>query len=176
MWLPRCCKASPFFPMAAAVCTVGACAFVAYFFSLISCLLVIRAISGVVILNVSFLFLKHICLIDLFFFSLSFFGAAPGAMANHLISSALLRPHGTNNPYNTLLGEPAVSNNPSVSMYNAQGVLDFILISSSESPILCSFSGHILFFFLLPLFWKQTHRLLSHSTAVGVFTLYFHSP
>ncbi|XP_054409937.1 adhesion G protein-coupled receptor L3 isoform X32 [Pongo abelii] len=43
-----------------------------------------------------------------------------GAMANHLISSALLRPHGTNNPYNTLLGEPAVCNNPSVSMYNAQ--------------------------------------------------------
>nr|XP_033712988.1 adhesion G protein-coupled receptor L3 isoform X3 [Tursiops truncatus] len=43
-----------------------------------------------------------------------------GAMANHLISNALLRPHGTNNPYNTLLGEPAVCNNPSVSMYNAQ--------------------------------------------------------
>uniref|UniRef100_A0A2K6G1M5 Adhesion G protein-coupled receptor L3 n=1 Tax=Propithecus coquereli TaxID=379532 RepID=A0A2K6G1M5_PROCO len=42
------------------------------------------------------------------------------AMANHLISNALLRPHGTNNPYNTLLGEPAVYNNPSVSMYNAQ--------------------------------------------------------
>uniref|UniRef100_A0A7N5JST6 Adhesion G protein-coupled receptor L3 n=1 Tax=Ailuropoda melanoleuca TaxID=9646 RepID=A0A7N5JST6_AILME len=43
-----------------------------------------------------------------------------GAMANHLISNALLRPHGTNNPYNTLLGEPAVCNNPSVSMYNTQ--------------------------------------------------------
>uniref|UniRef100_A0A673T924 Adhesion G protein-coupled receptor L3 n=1 Tax=Suricata suricatta TaxID=37032 RepID=A0A673T924_SURSU len=43
-----------------------------------------------------------------------------GAMANHLISNALLRPHGTNNPYNTLLGEPAVCNNPPVSMYNAQ--------------------------------------------------------
>ncbi|NXK24124.1 AGRL3 protein, partial [Arenaria interpres] len=28
-----------------------------------------------------------------------------GAMANHLITNALLRPHGTNNPYNTLLGE-----------------------------------------------------------------------
>lgn len=68
-------------------------------------------------------------------------------MANHLISNALLRPHGTNNPYNTLLGEPAVCNNPSVSMYNAQGVLEFILIFSSESPILCSFYGHILFFF-----------------------------
>ncbi|KFP76931.1 Latrophilin-3, partial [Acanthisitta chloris] len=38
---------------------------------------------------------------------------------NHLITNALLRPHGTNNPYNTLLGESAVCNNPSVSMYNA---------------------------------------------------------
>lgn len=85
-----------------------------------------------------------------FFFSLSFYGAAPGAMANHLISNALLRPHGTNNPYNTLLGEPAVCNNPSISMYNAQGVLEFILSFSSESPTLCSFYGHIQFSFLLP--------------------------
>ncbi|XP_038660304.1 adhesion G protein-coupled receptor L3 isoform X8 [Scyliorhinus canicula] len=43
-----------------------------------------------------------------------------GAIANHLITNALLRPHGTNNPYNTLLGESAVYNNPSVSMYNTQ--------------------------------------------------------
>ncbi|XP_035273418.1 adhesion G protein-coupled receptor L3 isoform X3 [Anguilla anguilla] len=43
-----------------------------------------------------------------------------GAMANHLITNALLRPHGTNNPYNTLLGESAVFNNPTVSMYNTQ--------------------------------------------------------
>ncbi|XP_061620306.1 adhesion G protein-coupled receptor L3-like isoform X9 [Phyllopteryx taeniolatus] len=42
-----------------------------------------------------------------------------GAMANHLIPNALLRPHGTNNPYNTLLGESAVYNNP-LGMYNAQ--------------------------------------------------------
>uniref|UniRef100_A0A4W5LET8 Adhesion G protein-coupled receptor L3 n=1 Tax=Hucho hucho TaxID=62062 RepID=A0A4W5LET8_9TELE len=48
-----------------------------------------------------------------------------GAMANHLITNALLRPHGTNNPYNTLLGESAVYNNPSVGMYNMQGVLAF---------------------------------------------------
>lgn len=47
--------------------------------------------------------------------------AAPGAMANHLIPNALLRPHGTNNPYNTLLGESAVYNNP-LGMYNTQGV------------------------------------------------------
>lgn len=42
-------------------------------------------------------------------------------MANHLIPNALLRPHGTNNPYNTLLGESAVYNNP-LGMYNTQGV------------------------------------------------------
>uniref|UniRef100_A0A8C6UYD4 Adhesion G protein-coupled receptor L3 n=1 Tax=Neogobius melanostomus TaxID=47308 RepID=A0A8C6UYD4_9GOBI len=41
------------------------------------------------------------------------------AMANHLIPNALLRPHGTNNPYNTLLGESAVYNNP-LGMYNPQ--------------------------------------------------------
>ncbi|XP_039607042.1 adhesion G protein-coupled receptor L3 isoform X10 [Polypterus senegalus] len=45
-----------------------------------------------------------------------------GAMANHLITNALLRPHGTNNPYNTLLGESAVYNNPSVSMCNTQAI------------------------------------------------------
>ncbi|TDG99726.1 hypothetical protein EPR50_G00197710 [Perca flavescens] len=42
-----------------------------------------------------------------------------GAMANHLIPNALLRPHGTNNPYNTLLGESGVYNNP-LGMYNTQ--------------------------------------------------------
>ncbi|XP_067380184.1 adhesion G protein-coupled receptor L3-like isoform X4 [Channa argus] len=42
-----------------------------------------------------------------------------GAMANHLIPNALLRPHGTNNPYNTLLGESAIYNNP-LGMYNTQ--------------------------------------------------------
>lgn len=53
--------------------------------------------------------------------SLRLFLAAAGAMANHLIPNALLRPHGTNNPYNTLLGESAVYNNP-LGMYNTQGV------------------------------------------------------
>ncbi|KAM9449469.1 adhesion G protein-coupled receptor L3 isoform 1-T1 [Clarias gariepinus] len=42
-----------------------------------------------------------------------------GTMANHLISNALLRPHGTN-PYNTLLGESSVYNNPSANMFNTQ--------------------------------------------------------
>ncbi|XP_028831384.1 adhesion G protein-coupled receptor L3 isoform X5 [Denticeps clupeoides] len=54
-----------------------------------------------------------------------------GAMANHLITNALLRPHGTNNPYNTLLGDSAVYNNPSVSMYNTQeGILNNVRDSS----------------------------------------------
>ncbi|XP_062864946.1 adhesion G protein-coupled receptor L3-like [Trichomycterus rosablanca] len=43
-----------------------------------------------------------------------------GAMANHLISNALLRPHNSNNPYNTLVGESTMYNNPSLSMYNTQ--------------------------------------------------------
>uniref|UniRef100_A0A3Q2Y226 Adhesion G protein-coupled receptor L3 n=1 Tax=Hippocampus comes TaxID=109280 RepID=A0A3Q2Y226_HIPCM len=48
-----------------------------------------------------------------------------GTMANHLITNALLRPHGTNNPYNTLLGDSAVYNNPAVGMYNTQeGILN----------------------------------------------------
>ncbi|XP_073763799.1 adhesion G protein-coupled receptor L3-like isoform X48 [Danio rerio] len=43
-----------------------------------------------------------------------------GAMANHLIPNSLLRAHASNNPYNTLLGESAIYNNPTLSMYNAQ--------------------------------------------------------
>ncbi|XP_077058134.1 adhesion G protein-coupled receptor L3 isoform X4 [Siphateles boraxobius] len=48
-----------------------------------------------------------------------------GAMANHLIPNSLLRSHASNNPYNTLLGESSVYNNPTLSMYNAQeGILN----------------------------------------------------
>uniref|UniRef100_A0A671QQ20 Adhesion G protein-coupled receptor L3 n=1 Tax=Sinocyclocheilus anshuiensis TaxID=1608454 RepID=A0A671QQ20_9TELE len=48
-----------------------------------------------------------------------------GAMANHLIPNSLLRAHASNNPYNTLLGESAVYNNPTLSMYNTQeGILN----------------------------------------------------
>ncbi|XP_057185961.1 adhesion G protein-coupled receptor L3-like isoform X6 [Triplophysa rosa] len=43
-----------------------------------------------------------------------------GAMANHIIPNSLLRAHTSNNPYNTLLGDAAVYNNPTLSMYNAQ--------------------------------------------------------
>ncbi|XP_056599448.1 adhesion G protein-coupled receptor L3-like isoform X3 [Triplophysa dalaica] len=43
-----------------------------------------------------------------------------GAMANHIIPNSLLRAHTSNNPYNTLLGDSAIYNNPTLSMYNAQ--------------------------------------------------------
>lgn len=56
-----------------------------------------------------------------FFLSLTLCVAVVGTMANHLISNALLRPHGTN-PYNTLLGESAVYNNPTANMFNTQGL------------------------------------------------------
>lgn len=69
--------------------------------------------------SVSLLLFSPVLLLS---YSLYLFLAAPGAMANHLIPNALLRPHGTNNPYNTLLGESAVYNNP-LGMYNTQGVL-----------------------------------------------------
>uniref|UniRef100_A0A673AKI6 Adhesion G protein-coupled receptor L3.1 n=1 Tax=Sphaeramia orbicularis TaxID=375764 RepID=A0A673AKI6_9TELE len=58
-----------------------------------------------------------------------------GAMANHLITNALLRPHGTNNPYNTLLGDSAVYNNPAVGMYNTQGVPDVPFINVTFSVV-----------------------------------------
>lgn len=62
-------------------------------------------------------------------FSLFLYLPVPGAMANHLITNALLRPHGTDNPYNTLLGDSAVYNNPAVGMYNTQGVPDVSLLN-----------------------------------------------
>ncbi|XP_031671114.1 adhesion G protein-coupled receptor L3-like [Oncorhynchus kisutch] len=47
-----------------------------------------------------------------------------GAMANHLLTNTLLHPHGSNHPYNSLLGDTnhqAVCNNPNVAgMYNTQ--------------------------------------------------------
>lgn len=63
--------------------------------------------------------------------SLSFSLLGPGAMANHLLTNALLRPHGTNNPYNTLLGDSAVYNNPAVGMYNTQGVPDVSILNDT---------------------------------------------
>lgn len=58
-------------------------------------------------------------------------------MANHLIPNALLRPHGTNNPYNTLLGESAIYNNP-LGMYNTQGVQASSLPRPTRSSVFLS--------------------------------------
>uniref|UniRef100_A0A674PQK0 Adhesion G protein-coupled receptor L3 n=1 Tax=Takifugu rubripes TaxID=31033 RepID=A0A674PQK0_TAKRU len=60
-----------------------------------------------------------------------------GAMANHLLTNALLRPHGTNNPYNTLLGDSAVYNNPAVGIIlnNARdsGVMDTLPLNGNHA-------------------------------------------
>lgn len=90
-------------------------------------------------------------------------------MANHLITNALLRPHGTNNPYNTLLGESAVYNNPSVSMYNAQGVLEFLSNFSSENSIFCGLFWPIPFFFFF--FFSSFYFFSPHAH-----TLFFLEP
>lgn len=57
---------------------------------------------------------------ELTFFSVSF---ALGMTGNYLLTNPLLRPHGTNNPYNTLLAETVVCNAPSAPVFNSPGVL-----------------------------------------------------
>ncbi|XP_041417219.1 adhesion G protein-coupled receptor L2 isoform X2 [Xenopus laevis] len=42
-----------------------------------------------------------------------------GMTGNYLLTNPLLRPHGTNNPYNTLLAERVVCNNPSAPVFNS---------------------------------------------------------
>ncbi|XP_041417220.1 adhesion G protein-coupled receptor L2 isoform X3 [Xenopus laevis] len=44
-----------------------------------------------------------------------------GMTGNYLLTNPLLRPHGTNNPYNTLLAERVVCNNPSAPVFNSPG-------------------------------------------------------
>ncbi|MBN3323881.1 AGRL2 protein, partial [Atractosteus spatula] len=44
---------------------------------------------------------------------------APGMTGNYLLTNPLLRPHGTNNPYNTLLAETVVCNAPSAPVFNS---------------------------------------------------------
>ncbi|GAB1288237.1 Adhesion G protein-coupled receptor L2 [Apodemus speciosus] len=41
---------------------------------------------------------------------------------NYLLTNPLLRPHGTNNPYNTLLAETVVCNAPSAPVFNSPGL------------------------------------------------------
>ncbi|MGH0154611.1 UNVERIFIED_CONTAM: hypothetical protein FKN15_036119, partial [Acipenser sinensis] len=44
-----------------------------------------------------------------------------GMTGNYLLTNPLLRPHGTNNPYNTLLAETIVCNAPSAPVFNSPG-------------------------------------------------------
>uniref|UniRef100_A0A8D0EK15 Adhesion G protein-coupled receptor L2 n=1 Tax=Strix occidentalis caurina TaxID=311401 RepID=A0A8D0EK15_STROC len=44
-----------------------------------------------------------------------------GMTGNYLLTNPLLRPHGTNNPYNTLLAETVVCNAPSAPVFNSPG-------------------------------------------------------
>lgn len=46
---------------------------------------------------------------------------------NYLLTNPLLRPQGTNNPYNTLLAETVVCNTPTAPVFNSPGVLLSIL-------------------------------------------------
>ncbi|XP_041417240.1 adhesion G protein-coupled receptor L2 isoform X24 [Xenopus laevis] len=46
-----------------------------------------------------------------------------GMTGNYLLTNPLLRPHGTNNPYNTLLAERVVCNNPSAPVFNSPATL-----------------------------------------------------
>ncbi|XP_040216565.1 adhesion G protein-coupled receptor L2 isoform X32 [Rana temporaria] len=44
-----------------------------------------------------------------------------GMTGNYLLTNPLLRPHGTNNPYNTLLAETVVCNTPTAPVFNPPG-------------------------------------------------------
>ncbi|XP_031756721.1 adhesion G protein-coupled receptor L2 isoform X17 [Xenopus tropicalis] len=46
-----------------------------------------------------------------------------GMTGNYLLTNPLLRPHGTNNPYNTLLAETVVCNTPSAPVFNSPATL-----------------------------------------------------
>lgn len=49
--------------------------------------------------------------------------AYPGMTSNYLLTNPLLRPQGTNNPYNTLLAETVVCNSPTAPVFNSPGAL-----------------------------------------------------
>lgn len=78
--------------------------------------------------------------LDLFFSMLLFCPAAPGMTGNYLLTNPLLRPQGTNNPYNTLLAETVVCNTPTAPVFNSPGVLTwyFHLHSACSSVFTCS--------------------------------------
>ncbi|XP_041417242.1 adhesion G protein-coupled receptor L2 isoform X25 [Xenopus laevis] len=51
-----------------------------------------------------------------------------GMTGNYLLTNPLLRPHGTNNPYNTLLAERVVCNNPSAPVFNSPGGINLNIL------------------------------------------------
>ena len=55
--------------------------------------------------------------------SASFCLATLGMTGNYLLTNPLLRPQGTNNPYNTLLAETVVCNSPTAPVFISPGVL-----------------------------------------------------
>lgn len=69
---------------------------------------------------------------ELMYFSFFCFFAL-GMTGNYLLTNPLLRPHGTNNPYNTLLAETVVCNAPSAPVFNSPGVL----ILMNKTTFLC---------------------------------------
>lgn len=74
--------------------------------------------------------------IDLLVFCL----ATPGMTGNYLLTNPLLRPQGTNNPYNTLLAETVVCNTQTAPVFNSPGVLPSHTCTSFSSSLLVSLS------------------------------------
>lgn len=64
----------------------------------------------------------YLCICALNFYLL-FYLADPGMTSNYLLTNPLLRPQGTNNPYNTLLAETVVCNTPTAPVFNSPGAL-----------------------------------------------------
>lgn len=60
----------------------------------------------------------------------------PGMTGNYLLTNPLLRPQGTNNPYNTLLAETVVCNAPTAPVFNSPGVLPSHTCTSFYSSLL----------------------------------------
>lgn len=77
------------------------------YYELLSQLIVIIKLCGILYLNLCLL----LCL------------AYPGMTSNYLLTNPLLRPQGTNNPYNTLLAETVVCNSPTAPVFNSPGAL-----------------------------------------------------
>lgn len=73
--------------------------------------------------------------------------ATPGMTGNYLLTNPLLRPQGTNNPYNTLLAETVVCNTPTAPVFNSPGVLSLYFHQNSCFFFFTSLPLVPLFFF-----------------------------